>query len=159
MTQSTKKSLSAGSHHQKPPLQALEAIKKTEESIVELEREGVEKIIETAGDLHKVATECATICSDNLYACIESGNKATHALQNITGEAMESCNRTLSNIGQISKDALACRSLDDVVELQNSVMQQSSDYYFTMVKKFSGMLFDLFSQAMEPFRARMAHRN
>ena len=153
MTQHAKKPAHHASYNKKTPFQSFE---KAEEKVLEMEREGMENIMQAAGSVNKAASECAAACSDNMGACIESGNTAIHAMQNMGSEVTECCNRTLSDFAEISRDAMACRSLSDMVELQNKAIQQVSDNYFSTVNKLSGMVFNFFNQAVEPFGERAA---
>lgn len=101
--------------------------------------------------LYKAAKDCVGMCSDNLCACIESGSKSTHALQNMNNEMMECCNRTFNDISELSKEALECRSMNDMVGIYNKIMDYTSDNYFKTANKMSEMFYDYCMLAYEPF--------
>jgi hypothetical protein len=164
MTQQAKK---IDNHNQETPASAtakisetlrsaVEPIQKTQEKVLKMGTESLDRLMRRSEDFNRVGTECATICSENINACIESGNKALPILQNITGELMESCNRSFSELAEISKEASSCRTMKSMIELQNKTVRQVLGNYFDTTNKLCGMLFDSCSEAFEPINERTA---
>ena len=79
MTQHAKKSTNHASNHKKQsPFQSLEAVQKTEEKVLEMEREGLKNAVRTAEGINKAASECVAACSDNIYASICADSRHTN---------------------------------------------------------------------------------
>jgi hypothetical protein len=69
---------------------------------------------------------------------------------NISNEIIENCSRTASELSGISQEALACRTLNDVMELQTRSCEQLSASYFDMANKISRIAFDAWAEALAP---------
>jgi hypothetical protein len=152
MTQQAKKS--ASNHASKPTsstkFRPVEVVQGAEKKAWEMGRGNMENVVRTADTFNGMAGELASICSDNLSALTECSSKASQVYQEFGTEVMESCNRTFSDLAEITQEAFACRTLSDMVELQNKVVQQMFDNYFTTANKLSAMLFDSCEEVLEP---------
>jgi hypothetical protein len=127
---------------------------KAQETVQEIERDTVENIISGTDDFNRAATEGMDICSDNMSAIVESGNVASRIFQETSNEIMESCNRALSVCTEISREAMVCRTINDLMELQNNAVQQICENYFTTANKLCEMFFDSCGEAMAPIAKR-----
>lgn len=144
MAQPAKKLATYTSNHRKSPFIPME-IQKTKEKILKTEHPA-----QMSDSINGAVPECIAACSDNLCAYIESGSKTTHAFHNIGSEVMECCNRTFSDFTTISKEAIACRSMNDIVGLRNEVIQLTTDNYFRTINKLTSAFFNCCSQLFEP---------
>jgi hypothetical protein len=115
---------------------------KAQETVHEIERDTAENSMRATDDYNRA--EGINICSGNISALVESGNAASRIFQETSNEIIESCNRTLSICTEISREAIVCRTINDVMELQNSVVQQIYENYFTTANKLYEMLFSPF---------------
>ncbi len=157
MTQHAKKftnTPSSKKHHSE--FKPVEAVQSAQKKVYEMERENVDNLLRTADGFNRAATEGMDICSGNIGAFVESGNVASRIFQDISIEMVESCNRTLSDFAEFSQEAFACRSINDVVEVQNRAVQQLCDNYFATTNKMCGMLFDSCAEALVPINKRTA---
>ena len=157
MTQHAKKFTNTPSskkyqHASKPDDTAASAQKK----VYEMERENVDNLLRTADGFNRAATEGMDICSGNIGAFVESGDVASRIFQDISNEMMESCNRTLSEVVELSRETFACKTLNDMIELQNRAVQQVCDNYFATTNKLCSMLFDSCTEALAPINKRTA---
>lgn len=126
------------------------------EKAIEMGRENMETLMRGTDAFNRVAGELADVCSDNITAYIESGTKVSRIFQNLGNEIMEAGNRTLSDCAEFSREALACRTVKDVVNLQNKMTQQILDNYFEETSKLSEMLFESCNEALEPLNEQTA---
>lgn len=138
----------------RPALEAVETVQKVEKEALKMGREGVENLMRGADGFNHTANECMKICSGNIGAIVESGSAASHVFKQVQHEIMESCNRMFTDYADISKKALACRTLKDLSELQSEAMQQMSDSYFGTTNKLFQMIFDSCAEAFEPISKR-----
>jgi methyl-accepting chemotaxis protein len=143
MNQEAKKS--AYTHSEKKH-QDNETIKSTVHGI----REGVEIFKRTADDLNHKAAEGIGMCSEKIGALFNSGTSASRCCMNISNEIIENCNRTVSELSEISQEALSCRTIDDLMELQKRACEQLSSSYLDMANKISRMAFDAWAEALTP---------
>jgi hypothetical protein len=163
MTQHPKKS--TGTHaHVKPVsvaskmsesvIRIAEPARKVQEETLEMGRKNMENMMHAADDIKHVAAECKVICTDNVGALVESGNAATHLFRNMSNEMVKNSNRTFSELAEISKEAFACRTIHDMVEIQNKTVQLMSDSYFNTTSKLCGLLFDSCNESRELLNER-----
>jgi hypothetical protein len=111
---------------------------------------------EATNGFKRATTECMDICSGNLNVYAESGSKVSQIFQNISSEFIESCNRNFSDMAELSQQALACRTLKDVIELRSRSVQQVCNSYFNATNKLSGLLFDSCSEVLDSLNERTA---
>ncbi len=140
----------------RPALEAVETVQKVEKEAIKMGRDGVESLMRSADGFNHTANECMKICSGNISAIVESGSAASQIFKQVQHEIMESCNRVFSDYAEISKKALACRTLKDLSELQSEAMQQVSDGYFDTTNKLFRVVFNSCTEALEPISERTA---
>jgi len=143
MTQEAKKTSNI---HSEKKHQDNETIKNTVHGM----REGVEGIRRTADEFNQKAAAGIGMCSENIGALLNSGTAASRCCINISNEIMECCNSTASELSEISQEALACRTINDVMDLQARSMEQLSSSYFDMANKISRLAFDAWAEALAP---------
>lgn len=150
MTQQVKKTTQLSSQKKASEFPHIKAKEYIESKVLEIEQENVNNILHLTQSLNKTASEYMGICSNNINACIESGNNAIQSIRDINSVIMECCNSYLSDFAEISSESIACRSLNDIMELKNNAIQQMTVNYFANYNKITGMYFDLVSQTFEP---------
>lgn len=143
MTQEAKKSAHI---HSEKKHQDNDTIKNTVHGM----REGVENIRRTADEFNHKAAEGMGMCSEKIGALFNSGSAASRCCMNICNEIIENCSRTASELSEISQEALACRTISDVIELQTRSCEQLSSSYFDIANKISRMTFDAWAEALMP---------
>lgn len=126
-----------------------EPTRKVQEETLQMGRENMENMLHVADDISRVAAECKVICNDNVGALVESGNAATQLFRNMSNEIVKNSNHTFSELAQISKEAFTCRTIHDMIELQNKTIRQMSDNYFNTTSKLCGLLFDSCDESRE----------
>ena len=141
MTQHAKKSSNthSGKKHQD---------NETIHNTVHVMNEGVESFKRSAEEINHKAAESIGKCSENIGALINSGTSTSRICMNIRNEIIENCNRTASELSEISQEAFACRNINDLMDLQVRSMEQLSSSYFDMANKISRTAFDAWAEAL-----------
>ena len=143
MTQQAKKSSNT---HSEKKHQDNETIQSTVHGM----REGVENFKRTADEINHKAAAGIGMCSENIGALLSSGTSASRCCMNISNEIIANCNNLATELSEISQEALACRTINDVMELQTRSMEQLSSSYFDMVNKISRTAFDAWAEVLAP---------
>ncbi len=114
-------------------------------------------MLDTAhGKVSQVANSCKDMCSGNISALVEAGNTASQTAMQISNQIMESNKQTYSDLVQLSRDAFACRTMQDVTDLQKKSLHQLCTNYLDNATKLMGMVFDSCNDAMTPINDRTA---
>ena len=129
---------------------------KTQEKVFAMGREGAEHLAKSADTLTKILHESIAISRDNVEACIECGNMSTALVKDVSDEVIETSNKAFSDNVELSKAFFACRTFNDMFELQNKIVKNSIDNFFNQSVKLSGMFFEYTTEALEPINERVA---
>lgn len=129
---------------------------KAQEKLFEFSRESAENFAKSADAASKVMYEMIGISRDNIETAVECGNLTASLVKDISSEVFENANRTFSDNVEISKDFFACRTINDMMDLQSRVAKQAIDSFFNQSVKLSGMFFEYSTEALEPINERVA---
>jgi hypothetical protein len=129
---------------------------RAQEKVMEMSREGAEHIAKSADVMTKVMHEVVGLSRGNIDACIECGNVTTGLAKEVSQEVIDYCNQAFSDSVELSKEMLNCRTLNDVIELQNRVMKHTLDNFFNQSMKMSTLMFEYATEAMEPINERIS---
>lgn len=128
---------------------------KAQEKVFAMGREGAEHLVKSTDTLTKILHESIAISRDNVEACIECGNMTAALAKDVSGEVMEAGNKAFSDNVELSKQFFGCRTLNDMLELQNKLLKTNIDSFFNQSVKLSGMLFEYTTEALEPINERI----
>jgi len=129
---------------------------KAQEKAFALGREGAEHIAKSADAVTKVMYETIAISRDNIETCIECGNMTAALAKDVSSEVFEAANKAFSDNIEVSKEFFACRTINDMFELQNRIVKNTIDNFFNESVKISGMVFEYTTEALEPINERVA---
>lgn len=129
---------------------------KAQEKAFAMGRESAEHFAKSADAATKVMYDAIGAGRGNIETCIECGNMTAAFTKDISSEVFEYTNKTLSDNLEMSKEFFACRTLSDMMELQNRIVKNSIDSFFNETVKLSGMLFEYSTEALEPINERVA---
>lgn len=129
---------------------------KAQEKMYEMGRESAEQFTKSADAAGQAANQAMAICRDNIEACVESGNIAASIAKEASEELVEYINHTASENAELGKEFLACRTLNDVVELQNKVMKNSVEGCFEQYSNLANAMFQACNEIAEPINQRIA---
>lgn len=129
---------------------------KAQEKIYAISRDSAETFAKSADSASKALYEMINICRDNMEACMESGNVTANVCKELTQEVSDFANQAAAEQMQLAQELFACRTLNDVVELQNKIVRSSVENYFEQCNKLSGMIFQSINEACEPLNQRVS---
>jgi hypothetical protein len=129
---------------------------KTQEKLVSMGRESAETFAKSADKASKSLHEIMNICRDNMEACMESGNISANICKELSQEVSEYCNQAAADQMEVAQQLFACRTLNDLVELQNKVVRGSLDNYFEQCHKISNLAFECVNEICEPINQRVS---
>ncbi len=131
-------------------------MQRAQEKMYEMSREGAANMSKSADMASKAMYEMITIGRDNLEACLECSATFSNLAKTMSQEVSDYMSRTFSDQVELSKEAFSCRTLNDMIELQNKVVKQSIDSYFNECMKLYNMVFECASEAVEPINQRIS---
>lgn len=129
---------------------------KVQEKAFEMGREGAEQISKSADAMTKSLYEAISISRDNVETLVECGNLTASLAKDVSSEMIEYANKAFSDNVEISKSIFACRTINDMVDLQNKIVKSSLDSFFNQSSKLTGMLFEYSTEALEPINERVS---
>lgn len=129
---------------------------KAQEKAFEMGRESAEQLSKSADAITKSLYEAVSMSRDSFDAAVECGNLTASLAKDISSELVECANKAFSDNVELSKNIFACRTINDMVDLQTKVMKNSLDNFFTQSSKITGMLFEYSAEALEPINERVA---
>jgi phasin family protein len=129
---------------------------KAQEKMWEMSRESMENFARGCDMFSKMCMEMMNISRGNMEAMIESCTITSNIAKGMTTEMSEMCNKSFSDCVEMSKEAFSCRTINDVVELQNKAVKQALDTCFNETNKICGMAFECASDALEPINERVS---
>lgn len=129
---------------------------KAQEKAFEMGREGAKHIAKSADAVTKSLYEAISISRDNVEAMVECGNLTASLAQDISNEIMEYANKNFSDGMELSKDIFACRTINDMVDLQSRIIKTSLDGWFNQSSKLTNMIFEYSAEALEPINERVS---
>lgn len=124
--------------------------------IQEIGREATEQFAHAADVLPRMMTEVTEICRANAEAVTECFDVVSASAKDASEEALQSYNRSFTECADLSKAALSCRTINDVVELQNRLVQHGMDYCFNESSKFLNIGFECCTALLKPVQEHIA---
>lgn len=88
--------------------------------------------------------------NDLLKAVMESGSIYSQIAKNVADEVAKFGNKNLSDNMEMSRDFFGCRTLSDMFEIQNRILQKNVDNFFRQSGKLSEVMFRAASQSGAP---------
>ena len=128
---------------------------KAQDKVLAIGREGAEKFARSADAAAKSMNEAIDISRGHIEACVECGNIAADMTRTISAEALNFANEMLTQNMEISKEAMACRTFSDLMELHSRAMQHNLDQIFSESNRFSELFFQYATEAAEPLKERV----
>lgn len=129
---------------------------KAQEKAFAMGRESAENFAKSADAFGRVLNGVIGMSRDNVETCVECGDLTAELAKELSSELFANANQAFSDTVETSKAFFACRTLNDMVELQNRLVHQSLDNFFNESMKISNMLFEYGQQALDPINERVA---
>jgi len=129
---------------------------KAHEKAFAMSREGAEHLAKSADVMTKAMYEGVSMSRDNIETCMECSNATAALAKDLSSELFEFTNKAFSEQLELSKEFFACRTINDMFDLQNRLFRTAVDSFFNETVKISSMVFEYTSEAMEPINERVS---
>lgn len=129
---------------------------KVQEKVFSMGRESVEHLARSTDAAARSLNDAVAMSQENIEACVECGNIAAGITKSMSEELFNFANDIFSQNVELSKEVFACRTLNDMFELQSKIFKSNIDGVFNETAKVSEMMFHMASRAAEPISERLA---
>ena len=129
---------------------------KAQDKIFAIGKESADQFAKSADAVTKAMYDSIAASRENVDALVECGNIAAAMAKEVSSEAFEFANKSFTDSVEISKDFFACRTINDMMELQNRVLRSAMDSAFTQSNRLSSLVFEYAAEAIEPINERVA---
>jgi phasin family protein len=129
--------------------------REAQSKLFDISREGAAQFARTAEKATDTINDAVAQTRGTLEACIESANTAADMAKSLTNEMFRYANESFSENVEITKDVFTCRTINDVLDLQNKLMRANVDSFFNETMRLSEMFFDYSSEASAPLNQRL----
>lgn len=131
-------------------------MKKLSEKAFGFGKDGADQMAKSADAATRSINEAVAISQDNMEACVECGNIAAELSKVVSEEVFEFSNDLFSKNLDLSKKIFACRTINDMFDLQSKVFKANIDSVFSETAKISEMTFKMASKASAPLNDRVS---
>lgn len=131
-------------------------VQKLSEQAFGFGKDGADQFAKATDAATKSLNESVALSQDNLEACVECGNIVADLSKAVSEELFEFGNDLFSKNVELSKKIFACRTINDMFDLQSKVFKTNIDSIFNETAKISEMTFKMASKASEPLNERAA---
>lgn len=125
-------------------------------SATKTNRDAADQLSKTAANATKSVNDAMELSRENTEALVECGNIAASVSKQMGAEITNYINKTFTQNSELSKQLLACRTLNDMFDLQNKFIKANLDAFFTESVKLSEMAFQCMSDVSEPLNERVS---
>ena len=127
---------------------------KTQEKVLSMSKENLDKWTKSTDKTVRSFAEIFAVNKDQVDALMESGKIAGDLGRDLHEQFISEANALFSENVELSKDLLACRTLNDLVEVQNRVLQSNMSHFFNQSARLTEAWFKLATDAAEPISAQ-----
>jgi hypothetical protein len=127
----------------------------TQAQLANFTRESTEQLNKTAADANRAMAEAMEVSRGNAEAIVEVSNIAVSLSKELSAELISYVNRNFSQNVELSKQVLACRTLNDMFDLGSRIMKTNLDGFFNESVKLSELLFQASNEVSEPLNERI----
>ena len=126
------------------------------EKIAHISRESAEHITKSAQGVGRAMNEAMDISRGNAEAVVEVSNVAVSLSKELGAELITYLNRNFSQNVELSKQVLACRTLNDLFDLGSRFLKTNLDGFFSESVKLSELMFQASNEVSEPLNERIS---
>lgn len=117
--------------------------------------QGAQQLAKASDAASRSLNDALELSKENAEAVIESGNIAAGASKAVGAELFNYANKAFSQNVEISKELFACRTLNDMFDLQSRILKSNLDGFFGESVKLSELMFEAANNAAEPIQERL----
>lgn len=133
-----------------------EEVQKAQEKLLAISREGAENLARSTETASRSLNEALTLSRENMEAAMEVTNIAANIVKDISTELFNFSNEVFADNVELSKDLFACRTVNDVLQLQSKLLKYNMESFFSESVKLSELLFQFAAETAEPINERVA---
>lgn len=119
-------------------------------------RDAADQMSKAGQSAGRAANEAMEMARENAQAMIECSNIAASVSKEVGAELVSFMNKSFSQNVELSKQVLACRTLNDMFDLSTKMLKANFDAFFTESVKLSEKLFQCATDISEPLNERMS---
>lgn len=127
---------------------------KAQEKAFSLGNENMQTFTQTAGKASNSLTEAFSASKEQINAVVESSKIASELGRDLQEQLVSECNEAFNENIALSKDMLACRTLNDLAEIQNRAMQNNVSRFFEQSARITDAWLKLSTTAAEPLNSQ-----
>lgn len=126
----------------------------TQEKLMAFAREGGKGLFVSSDSTNKTLGNALEYSRENTEALVETGNILSEATRKMAEELYNFANRTFAKNVEYSKEFLSCRTLNDLMDLQNKIFLANAEELFDESITLSDLTFQAAYEAAEPIQDR-----
>lgn len=123
---------------------------KTQEKMLNMSAEGIQNLSKNADMATRQLAEAFSVSREQFDALLESGKIAGDVSRELHDRLVTDMNSLFNENVELSKDLLACRTLNDLVEVQNRALQSNLSRFFDNSARLTDAWFKLATEVAEP---------
>lgn len=131
-----------------------EEAQRTHEKVLSFGRENMEKWAESADKAARTLGETLALSKEQIDALMESSKLATELGKQLHENLVKDMNTSFSENVELTKELLACRTLDDVMEVQSRALQNQLARFFDQSARLTDAWFKLSTDVVEPLNTQ-----
>lgn len=100
--------------------------------------------------------EAMQIGQESIEVYVECGSIAADMSRTISDEVVSYANNLMAQNAELSRDAMSCRTINDVFDLQSKALRSNLDEFFHESARLSELMFEMASRLSEPLSEHVA---
>ncbi|MEQ8805407.1 MAG: TIGR01841 family phasin [Rhodospirillales bacterium] len=132
-----------------------EVAAKSVEKAVTIGQEQVTAAVKAGGQVFKTYEDAVTYGKDNVDAFVQANNIMAKGMQDLNKVLFAMAQKNMEETVDLTKKVFGCKSVDDVVKLQSSLLKTNYSKAFDESRKISDMAVKLAEEAAAPIADRM----
>ncbi|MEQ9557800.1 MAG: phasin family protein [Rhodospirillales bacterium] len=125
------------------------------EKAVTIGQEQVTAAVKAGGQVFKTYEDAVTYGKENVDAFVQANNIMTKGMQDLNKVLFAMAQKNVEETVDLTKKMFGCKSVDDVVKLQSSLLKTNYSKAFDESRKISDMAVKLAEEAAAPIASRM----
>ena len=126
------------------------------EKLSKFAQDSSEQMSKASQSATRASAEAMEVSRDNLEALTEILNLATTVSKELAADMISYLNKQFAQNVELSKQALTCRTLNDMFDLSTRITKSNLDGFFSQSVKVSEMVFQCATDVSEPINDRIS---
>lgn len=126
------------------------------EKLSKFAQDSSEQMSKASQSANRASAEAMEVSRENLEALTEILNMTTTVSKELAAEMVSYLNKQFAQNVELSKQALTCRTLNDMFDLATRITKSNLDGFFSQSVKISEMIFQCATDVSEPINDRIS---